>query len=413
MNSIMTVVAFLSLVIWLFLLLFRGQFWDGRTIIENEEIRGNTDFENNPVLNNLDTKKPLICAVIPARNEAELISVTMRSLCDSLRVSLCDSLKVISPGITKIYLVDDNSTDATATIAKETAANLNQQENLQIISAAPLPPGWSGKLWAMEQGIQAASKNQPDYLLLTDADIQHHPDTIKCLINKAVNEDLDLVSVMVQLRCESFWEQLLIPAFVFFFQKLYPFSWVNNPSKSTAAAAGGCILIRRQALEAIGGIQSVKAALIDDCSLAAAIKKNGKIWLGLSTSTVSLRPYPHLSTIWDMIARTAFTQLNYSPLLLVGTVMGMVLIYLVPVFAAIFGIFTANWLLAVIGLAGYLIMIIAYTPTIRLYKCPPLFSLCLPVIGFLYTLMTIDSALRHWQGKGGAWKGRVYQSVNN
>jgi hopene-associated glycosyltransferase HpnB len=413
MNLIMTVVAFLSLVIWLFLLFFRGQFWDAKTILENEEIRENTDFENNQVLNNLDTKKPLICAVIPARNEAELISVTMRSLCHSLRVSLCDSLGVSESILNKIYLVDDNSTDATATIARETAANLNQSENIRVISAESLPPGWSGKLWAMEQGIQAASKNKPDYLLLTDADIQHHPDAIKRLINKAVNEDLDLVSVMVQLRCESFWEQLLIPAFVFFFQKLYPFSWVNNPSKSTAAAAGGCILIRRQALEAIGGIQTVKAALIDDCSLAAAIKKNGKIWLGLSTSTVSLRPYPHLSTIWDMIARTAFTQLNYSPLLLVGTVIGMVIIYLVPVFAAVFGIFTANWLMAVIGLAGYLIMIIAYTPIIKLYKCPPLFSLCLPVIGFLYTLMTIDSALRHWQGKGGAWKGRVYQSVNN
>jgi hopene-associated glycosyltransferase HpnB len=407
MNMIFLTVAFLSLSIWLFLLLFRGQFWDAKTILEDIETRKNTDFLQAKVSNNFQHPQLSIGVIIPARNEAELISVTMTSLCDSLRV-----IENIS---TQIYLVDDHSTDGTATIAKQTVASLNQQvnSNFHIISAAPLPPGWSGKLWAMEQGIQAASKKQPDYILLTDADIQHHPDTIKRLINKAVTEDLDLVSVMVQLRCESFWEQLLIPAFVFFFQKLYPFSWVNNPSKYTAAAAGGCILIRRQALEQIGGIQTLKEALIDDCSLAAAVKKNGKIWLGLSTSTVSLRPYPHLSTIWNMIARTAFTQLNYSPLLLVGTVIGMVIIYLVPVFAAIFGIFTANWLLAVVGLAAYMIMIIAYSPTIRLYKCSVLFSFCLPLIGFLYTLMTIDSALQHWQGKGGAWKGRVYQSVNN
>ncbi|AFZ02673.1 glycosyltransferase [Calothrix sp. PCC 6303] len=403
MNTMLVAVAFLSLLIWLFLLFFRGRFWDAKTILEKEEIRENTEFISNQVLNNFKFQKPLICAVIPARNEAELISATMGSL--------CDSLKVLGDISTKIYLVDDHSTDETAKIARETAASLNQQENFQIISAEPLPPGWSGKLWAMEQGIQAASKNTPDYILLTDADIQHHPDTIQRLINKAVIEDLDLVSVMVQLRCESFWEQLLIPAFVFFFQKLYPFFWVNNPSKSTAAAAGGCILIRHQALEGIGGIQVVKEALIDDCSLATAIKKKGKIWLGLSTSTLSLRPYPHLSNIWDMIARTAFTQLNYSPLLLVGTVIGMVIIYLVPVFALGYGILAANWLLAASGLGTYMIMIIAYTPTIRLYKCPPLFSLCLPIIGFLYTLMTIDSAFRHWQGKGGAWKGRVYQST--
>jgi hopene-associated glycosyltransferase HpnB len=237
---------------------------------------------------------------------------------------------------------------------------------------------------------------------------------------KAQQDNLDLVSLMVLLRCQEFWERFLIPAFVFFFQKLYPFRWVNDPTNPTAAAAGGCILIRREALNRIGGIQVVRQALIDDCALARAVKSSdrtenseigGAIWLGLTSSTRSLRPYPSLETIWEMVARTAYTQLNYSPLLLVGTLIGMTLVYQVPPLAAIWGGWTGNWWIAIAGLSGWLLMALAYLPTVRFYNCSPWFAFSLPAIAFLYTLMTLDSALRHWQGRGGAWKGRVYSDV--
>jgi hopene-associated glycosyltransferase HpnB len=228
------------------------------------------------------------------------------------------------------------------------------------------------------------------------------------LVNKAENDNLDLVSLMVLLRCQSFWEKLLIPAFVFFFQKLYPFPWVNNQHKSLAAAAGGCILISNQALQEIGGIATIKNALIDDCSLAKAVKSQGKIWLGLTKNTISLRAYNDLKTIWDTIARTAFTQLNYNWLLLIGTVIGMSIVYLVAPIGLGVGILTSNWLLVSISTLTWLLMTIAYLPTIRLYNLSIIWALSLPAIAFLYTLMTIDSALKHFQGKGGAWKGRTY-----
>lgn len=374
----------LAVAIWLGLLCFRGQFWRLDQQLEQDVI-----YDDEMIL-------PAICAVIPARNEADLLPITLRSL-----------LLQSYPGL-NIILVDDGSTDGTADVARETAAALGIQQ-LHVISAAPLPPGWSGKLWAIEQGIQKAQAFSPAYILLTDADIEHSPTNLRRLVTKAMQADLDLASIMVRLRCESFWEKLLIPAFVFFFQKLYPFRWVNNPKSSTAAAAGGCILIRHQALERIGGIQVVRQALIDDCALAAAVKSRGaKIWLGLSDLTRSLRPYPSLDTIWDMVARTAFTQLNYSPLLLVGTLLGMMLIYVVPPVGFLIGVAIGNWAVTITGLIGWLLITLAYLPTIRFYKCSPVFALCLPAIAILYTLMTFDSAMRHWQGQGGAWKGRVY-----
>ncbi len=399
MHQIELGLTLLSLIIWLFLLTWRGQFWRTDQILEVE----------SPALL---PSPPSICAVIPARNEADLLPITLRSL-----------LTQDYPGAFTIFLVDDHSTDGTTQVAKSTAFELGKEEQLQVIAAETLPPGWTGKLWAMEQGIQKAQMLAPEYLLLTDADIQHDVANLRRLVDKAQQENLDLASVMVRLRCESFWEQLLIPAFVFFFQKLYPFRWVNDPRNYTAAAAGGCILIRRESLIKIGGIEVVRQALIDDCALAEAVKRSGgvgewrskgfnhrggNIWLGLSDLTCSLRPYPSLETIWGMVARTAFTQLNYSPLLLLGTLFGMTIIYLLPPLAAVVGVFTGYWSLAVAGLAGWLLMTLAYLPTIRFYKCSPFFALCLPAIGFLYTLMTLDSALRHWQGRGGAWKGRVY-----
>jgi hopene-associated glycosyltransferase HpnB len=413
----------LSLVIWLGLICFRGQFWRSDQRLSDVS----TQFPPE--------KYPSVCAIIPARNEAEMIPVTLRSL-----------LQQSYPGSFTTILVDDRSTDGTAYRAQGVAEALEKRASLHVICAEPLPPGWTGKLWAMQQGIQYAQTltSLPDYFLFTDADIEHDLNNLRCLVAKAQQEDLDLVSLMVLLRCQSFWEKLLIPSFVFFFQKLYPFRWVNNPKKSTAAAAGGCILIRRDALTRIGGIEAIRHALIDDCTLGQAVKsgrspqpplprgakqqevgtsltppfvrgaggdqnRKGGIWLGLSQSTRSLRPYDTLDTIWDMVARTAFTQLNYSPWLLLGTLIGMILVYMVPPVGVILSVLTGNGLMAIASVTTWLLMTVAYLPTIRLYRCSSWFAFCLPAIAFLYTLMTFDSALRHWQGRGGAWKGRVYR----
>ncbi|MFM5980347.1 MAG: glycosyltransferase [Sphaerospermopsis kisseleviana] len=383
----------LSLAIWLFLLLFWGQFW-------------RVDQQLKTTVNELQSL-PTVCVVVPARNEADVIPVSLRSL-----------LLQDYPGNFHVFLVDDQSTDGTANFAQGVAYAVDKLEQLHIIYSADLPHGWSGKLWAMEQGVKVAvetfhetSLQLPDYLLLTDADIEHDISNLRRLVAKAETENLDLVSLMVKLRCQSFWEQLLIPAFVFFFQKLYPFRWVNNPKKSIAAAAGGCILIRRETLEKIGGLQIIRQALIDDCSLAKVVKSHqGKIWVGLDALTYSLRPYDSLETIWNMVARSAYTQLNYSPLLLVGSVLGMFIVYMLPILGIILGLIMGNLLIIITGLLISLLMTFAYFPIIAFYKCPLWLAFCLPIIAFLYTLMTLDSANRHWQGKGGAWKGRVYQN---
>jgi hopene-associated glycosyltransferase HpnB len=341
---------------------------------------------------------PTVCVVVPARDEAEVIEASLTSLLEQ------DYL-----GSFWVVLVDDHSSDRTSKIAQATAHKLNKTDKLKIVTAKALAVGWKGKLWAIQQGIEAFRSNLPDYWLLTDADIKHDLSNLSQLVNKAENDNLNLVSLMVLLRCQSFWEKLLIPAFVFFFQKLYPFAWVNNPQKSLAAAAGGCILISNQALQEIGGIATIKAALIDDCSLAKAVKSQSKnIWLGLTTKTISLRAYDNLKTIWDTIARTAFTQLNYNWLLLLGTVIGMSIVYLVAPIGLGLGIITNNWVLVGISALTWLLMTIAYLPTVRLYNLSIIWGLSLPAIAFLYTLMTVDSAIKHYQGKGGAWKGRTY-----
>lgn len=380
----------IALIIWIYLILGRGKFWQATEKIPDDfpEI---TDF-------------PSVCVIIPARNEAEVLPQTLPSILTQEYPE--ESLKII--------LVDDSSTDETPSIAATTALNLGKNHLLQIISTPKLPPKWSGKLWAIHQGILHSQTftNPPNYYLFTDADIQHHPQNLRQLISKAEIEDLELTSLMVLLKCENFWEKLLIPAFVFFFQKLYPFPRVNNPKKPTAAAAGGCILIAQETLTRIGGIERVSQALIDDCTLAEAVKSSSpytRIWLGLTEKTKSLRDYPSLESIWDMVARTAYTQLNYSPVLLVGVVLAMGLIYLVSPISLGLGLLMGNWLISSLSFAVYLLMVIAFIPTLKLYNCSPLWGLLLPIIGLLYTLMTIDSAFRHWQGKGGAWKGRVYR----
>ncbi len=375
----------LSLCIWLVLILAWGQFWrsDQRLSSETSTL----------------SEWPDVCAIVPARNEADVLPQSLRSL-----------LTQDYPGDLKIILVDDQSTDGTGAVAQQLAADLNQGASLRVLTTAPLPAGWSGKLWAMHQGFEALQQQgNATYILFTDADICHDPGNVRQLVAKAEQESRDLVSLMVQLRCESFWEKLLIPAFVFFFQKLYPFPWVNNPERKMAAAAGGCILLRSQALTQAGGLEIIRDALIDDCSLAAAVQASGgNLWLGLSTSTLSLRPYTTLESIWTMVARTAFTQLNYSPLLLLGSIFGMGLVYMVPPISLVYGFVAGGKWVAMVGAATWSLMTLAYFPTIRLYRLSPQWALTLPLIALLYVLMTLDSARRHWQGKGGAWKGRVY-----
>jgi hopene-associated glycosyltransferase HpnB len=383
-------IALLSLAIWIYLLVGRGQFWRVQPVILDRRL----------LIPPESLVWPKVAIVIPARNEAAMLPQTLEPL-----------LQQDYPGIYQIYLVDDQSDDGTGAIAQE-LANANPGIPCQIMQSQPLPPGWTGKLWALHQGLAAATAT--DYVLLTDADICHDRASLRYLVLKAETEQRDLVSLMVRLRCESFWERLLIPAFVFFFAKLYPFSWVNRPDQTTAAAAGGCSLVRRSALDEIGGIAALKDALIDDCTLAAKIKHRDnptnqhRIWLGLTTEIRSLRPYDDLASIWNMVARTAYTQLNYSPLLLLGTIVGMALVYLVALIGIIYSLFSQQWGLLGITIATYSLMVVSYRPAIQFYRCPGIYALALPLIGLMYNLMTIDSAWRHWQGKGGQWKGRSY-----
>lgn len=383
----MLILASLSLIIWIYLLSARGNFWLCDQFLEPLSL----------------TSQPKVTVIIPARNEAETISNCLQSL-----------LNQDYPGEYKIILVNDQSEDNTVEIAENLAKEKKTKNQLIIINGKPLPQGWSGKLWAMSQGVKWAKENwETNYFLFTDADIQHSPENLSQLVAKAEKDHLDLVSLMVKLHCESFWEKLLIPAFIFFFQKLYPFPLINNPHSQVSGAAGGCILIREEALTRIGGIEALKDALIDDCTLASLVKKslppNHGIWLGLSKTTVSRRKYPRLEPIWNMVARTAFTQLNYSPLLLIGTIFGMVITYLVSPITLFWALVTFNIPLLIISLTTFLLMALSYYPTVRFYQLPIFYGFCLSAIALLYTLMTIDSALRHWQGKGGQWKGRVYQ----
>lgn len=386
MEGVLCGLTIVSAVIWVGLLVGWGQFWRADQKLEGQALLAGDSW-------------PSVAVVIPARDEAELIGVVLRS-----------HLNQIYLGPLSIVLVDDQSTDGTGAIAQSTL-NQSNSSTAVILSGKPLPAGWTGKLWAMEQGFRYLQRTPPDYVLFTDADIEHAAATLQQLVSKAETEKLDLVSLMVQLRCESFWENLLIPPFIFFFQLLYPFPWVNNPERKTAAAAGGCALVRFSALEKIGGLRAIRDALIDDCALGAAIKENGPIWLGLSTTVRSLRPYPGLASLWNMVTRSAYTQLNYSPWLLVGTIFGMVLVYLVPPIGFLAGLLLGNFAVAIAGLTGWLLMAYAYWPTLKLYKGSPIAALALPVIALMYSLMTIDSARLHWVGKGGAWKGRVYSDA--
>ncbi len=377
MNAALALAA-VSLAVWLYLLFGRGYFW----------------CIDRPAPPPPPRTWPSVVAVVPARNEAAVVGEAVGSL-----------LRQDYPGRFDVVVMDDHSDDDTAAVARRTAAALGKSHALTVLAVRPLPPGWTGKLWALNEGVSTveARNEPPEFLLFTDADIAHHPTNLAELVARSEAERRDLVSLMVLLRCRSWAERLLIPAFVFFFAKLYPFAWSNDPAKRTAAAAGGCVLLRRSAWRSIGGFAQMRNALIDDCALAQAVKESGgSLWLGLSKQTRSLRPYPALADVWRMVARTAYAQLRHSGVLLAGTVLGLVVTYLAPP-ALVFAGGEAGWLAGV----AWLGMTVAYLPMVLFYELSPLWALVLPVVALVYLGATINSAWRHWRGQGGQWKGRV------
>jgi hopene-associated glycosyltransferase HpnB len=333
---------------------------------------------------------PRVTAVVPARDEADVIERSIASLVGQ-----------DYPGAFDILLVDDGSRDAT--VARALALG---SDRLTVIEGKPLAEGWTGKLWAVSQGIAAAG-TVPDYLLLTDADIAHAPDTLRTLVARAVTDDRVLVSLMARLRCESLAERALIPAFVFFFQLLYPFSEVNRRISGRGGAAGGVMLVERRALERAGGIAAVRGALIDDCAFGALLKTQGAVWLGLTDRAVSIRRYDTVESVAAMVSRSAYAQLGYSPLLLVGTIMGLGLTYLAPPLLAVFGHGYAR----LTGLAAWILMAIAFQPMLRFYRRSALWSVALPLIASFYAGCTLLSAWQHGRGRGGMWKGRAQAGV--
>lgn len=382
----LTLLSLASLCAWLWLYFVRGGFW-----------RADQRLEAAPP----PAKWPTIAAVVPARDEAASIGAVVSAYMES-----------DYRGVLSLVIADDHSVDGTADIARSTAEGAAR--DIQIADVPELPSGWSGKLWAVQAGLRQAADAAPDarYILLTDADIVLARDTITRLVAKAEMDNLALTSLMARLDARGTWGALLIPAFIYFFQKLYPFPRANDPTDNLAAAAGGCMLVRADVLQKIGGVEKFKGDLIDDCALARTVKDttpSTKIWLGLADDeAVSMRDNRSLSSIWNMVARTAYAQLNFSPLLLAGTVLGMAFIYLTPPLVALTLGWHGDMTAALFALIAWAVMAYTYWPTLRLYHRPPWETAALPVAATLYTAMTFSSALRHWQGRGGQWKGRTY-----
>ncbi|MEN3976712.1 glycosyltransferase [Emcibacter sp. SYSU 3D8] len=368
----------LTLAIWAWLLLFHHRFW--RADQRLPEAAGRSRW-------------PSVIAIVPARNEAATIADCVKAI----------TLQTYAGDLT-VVVVDDSSTDGTGDIARAAGGNV------RVVSGEQLPPGWSGKLWALETGLRHTNALPGDYVWFTDADIVHAPGVLSDLAGFAEEQRLEMVSLMARLHCSHFWERLLVPAFVFFFQMLYPFPAVNDPASKIAGAAGGCVLLRRDALARIGGIGAIRGALIDDCSLAAAVKRSGgPIWLGLADGTRSLRVSPALRDLWQMVSRTAFTQLRYSALLLAGTLAGLLMTFLGPPLLVISWPIHHNLTACAAGLAAWAIMAGAYWPTLRDYGRTAPETLLLPITAALYGAMTLDSALNYWRGTASNWKGRQYQ----
>jgi hopene-associated glycosyltransferase HpnB len=380
--SIPFLLSAISLLIWIVLTFFRGGFWFLRA------------FDDDVSPHAAPPQWPAIVAIIPARNEESGIGDALDSL-----------LAQEYPGDFRILVVDDHSEDATAEIVGRRAdQSKNAKSNVSLLRAEALEPGWTGKLWALQQGIRTAERFNPEFFWFTDADIVHEPDTLQRLVSNAEAPHRELVSLMVLLNARHFAERLLIPAFLYFFLQLYPPGRTADRTSSVAGAAGGCVLLRRRALQRIGGIAAIRSEVIDDCALARAVKRSGgQIWMGVTRKSVSLRAYSGFGEIRDMIARTAFTQLRYSNLFLVGTLAGMFLTYLVPV------IFTFNPHVAVwrTALAAWILMTLTYMPTVRFYRLSALWAPFLPAAAVFYSYATWLSAFRYWRGRGGQWKGRA------
>ncbi len=372
-------IVLLSLLIWIYLLFGHGRFW-----------------QSGPVLPAATPPQfPQVDIVVPARDESHTIVAAIESL-----------LRQDYRGPFRVILVDDNSTDGTAQLASNAAvtgktASTDLAARLQVISLRSKPACWSGKLWALSQGIAAG---QGPLLLLTDADIVHDPRHLSSLVAKLLQSEVHMVSEMVRLNCCSLAERALVPAFVYFFQMLYPFERVNDPNSPVAAAAGGTVLIRREALQRIGGIEAIKNSLIDDVALAKAVKASAAIFLGHSALAASIRPYASFADIWHMISRTAFTQLRYSAVLLALTLLGLTVVWLVPAAAMLFG---QGWARAC-GAAAFAIAVISYVPTLTRYGRSPAWAMALPLIAVFYMAATLGSAVNHWRGRGARWKSRAY-----
>jgi len=409
-------VAAASLAAWIWLLVGRGFFWWPAPRLEREA-------------SGVEPPGRSVVAVVPARNESDVLPATLPAVLTQDYI-----------GPSRVVLVDDRSEDGTASVARAAAEAASAGARAEVVDGGPLPAGWSGKVWAMHQGVEAAcgpanrsldgstpqaasaacvgvwpQAKCPDFLWFTDADVAHEPWVLGALIVKAEAEELDLVSVMATLRVESAWDRLLVPAFVYFFAKLYPFRFVGDPRRRDAGAAGGCILVRRSALEQAGGLGEIRSELIDDCALGRLIKRaGGRIWLGFSDGVRSVRSYGSLRSVWEMVARSAYTQLGCSPLMLAGTILGMLFLYALPPLACLGGAIalavgrTAAIPLVAIGGAAWALMAATFAPIQRHHGVHPWRARWLPVAGVLYTAMTVSSAWRHWRGRGGAWKGRTY-----
>ena len=387
-----TAVAFLSVAVWACLLFARGWFWLCGERDDSIPLPTDSDSWNSP------ESFPAVVAIIPARDEADMIAHSVGSL-----------LRQDYRGPFSVVVVDDQSSDGTAAIAAAAASAADAADRLRIVVGTSVAPGWTGKLWAMRQGLSAVDTGAAasEFVLFSDADIAYAPHVLTRLVAIARARKSVLTSLMVKLRCESAAERWMVPAFVFFFQMLYPFSWVNDPKRRTAAAAGGCMLARRETLAAAGGLEALRGALIDDCALGARMKAHGPIWLGLTESVHSLRAYPAFSDFGRMVARSAFAELRYSPLRLACVVAGMALVYLAPPFLALFG----RGLAQAAGVLAWGAMALAFAPTLRLYGRTLAGGLALPPIATAYVAFTLDSAMQYWRGRGGYWKGRIQAPI--
>lgn len=380
------IVAAIGLAAWVYLVGFHGGFWITSRYNDLPAPAARSDW-------------PEIVTVIPARDEAPSIGDCIRSI-----------LSQPYAGRLSVILVDDQSSDGTAALAEAAAAEIGSADRLTVITGRALPAGWTGKLWALKQGTERVEARDvaPTYVLLTDADIVYSGDVLPRLVQRAESKGLAMTSIMAKLRCESFAERFLIPAFIFFFQMLYPFSWVARRDRTTAAAAGGCILANWNALRDAGGIDAIRGSLIDDCAMGGLLKSRGPVWLGFSRDVSSVRASDTFDDVGRMISRSAYAQLQYSPLLLLGTVVAMALVYLAPVLIALFG----GPLSQVLALTSWVLMAVAFQPTLQYYECSPLWGVFLPAIAFAYLMYTMNSAYQYYMGRGGMWKGRAQANLS-